>query len=251
MDKYLTFPGLQPVYLGDIDFLQESTQKAWSLFLKGLTGQEQPNCILVKPTAEADGAICIAGEILPYKYKDVGSGFAPNGYKIVSDYSGSRQFANGETHSCYEMRHVEGALVGDDSPYHSRKFIDLQKVLITRGKVDGGYISNGSSEIPVKIGYFPLAQNRCEVKIEISISAEVGTQTYEKIIDNMGSAVPGEYAGTYYTTITFDTAGELKLLPARIDCEYDGVYSCKMTVTIPSTSLPSGSKGYITFTITK
>ena len=61
MNKLLTFPGLQPIYLGDFDFLQQSVNDAFLLLLKGLTGQDNPKCILKAATPEKDGAICFNG----------------------------------------------------------------------------------------------------------------------------------------------------------------------------------------------
>ena len=69
MNKLLTFPGLQPIYLGDFDFLQQSVNDAFLQLLKGLTGQDNPKCILKAATPEKDGAICFDGEILPLKYR--------------------------------------------------------------------------------------------------------------------------------------------------------------------------------------
>ena len=46
MDKYLTFPGRQPVYLGDIDFMQDAVRDTFAQLLKGYTGLATPTAIL-------------------------------------------------------------------------------------------------------------------------------------------------------------------------------------------------------------
>ena len=38
MNKFLTFQGEQPIYLGDIDFMQDNSRAAILYVLKGITG---------------------------------------------------------------------------------------------------------------------------------------------------------------------------------------------------------------------
>lgn len=126
MDKFLTFPGSQPIYLGDINFLQESTRNAFLLLLKGLTGQDAPRCVLKKATLQSDGAICFDGEILPLKY---GTKTERSIYKIESAFSGKRVFKNQDTHDCYESRYViisEGEV---SSPDNIANFPTLQSII--------------------------------------------------------------------------------------------------------------------------
>lgn len=126
MNKFLTFPGLQPIYLGDIDFLQESVRDAFVLLLKGLTGHDSPRCILKEATLQSDGAICFDGEILPLKY---GSVTNQSVYKIESAFSGQRVFKNQDSHACYETRYVIVSEGTADSPYNVAKFPTLQSLI--------------------------------------------------------------------------------------------------------------------------
>ena len=143
MDKFLTFPGLQPIYLGDINFLQESVSDAFLLLLKGLTGQDSPRCVLKEATVQSDGAICFDGEILPSKYGPVTDRSV---YKIVSAFSGQRVFKNQDTHDCYETRYVivsEGVTTSLDNVAN---FPTLQSLISGNAATQDTYEFTYSSE---------------------------------------------------------------------------------------------------------
>lgn len=143
MDKFLTFPGLQPIYLGDINFLQESVSDAFLLLLKGLTGQDSPRCILKEATVQSDGAICFDGEILPLKYGPVTD---QSVYKIESAFSGQRVFKNQDTHDCYETRYVVVSEGTAASPDNVAKFPTLQSLISNKSVASEEYEFTYESE---------------------------------------------------------------------------------------------------------
>ena len=53
MDKFLTFEGQQPIYLGDIDFLQNASLKTLQTFFQGLT--DSPKIMVKNATKTSSG----------------------------------------------------------------------------------------------------------------------------------------------------------------------------------------------------
>lgn len=117
MNKFLTFQGQQPLYLGDVDFASQAIRDAFKLVLRGLTGSDSANAILrgVAPSTRSSsvsfsaGVVSIDGEILPVDASLPISGTLSDTFylRIKSTYGGSRTFKDGETHSCWETRSVE------------------------------------------------------------------------------------------------------------------------------------------------
>lgn len=116
MNKFLTFQGQQPLYLGDVDFASQAIRDAFKLVLRGLTGSDSANAILrgVVPSTRTSsvsfsaGVVSIDGEILPVDATLLSGTLADTFYfRIKSTYGGSRTFKDGETHSCWETRSVE------------------------------------------------------------------------------------------------------------------------------------------------
>lgn len=111
MDKFLTYPGKQPVYLGDINFMQSAARDAFQNLMKAYTGRADANAILygvdityaqniISWTA---GVVCIAGEILPIEAGTSSAG-SPYYFDIVSTAGGQRTMGDGTTKSCWEER---------------------------------------------------------------------------------------------------------------------------------------------------
>lgn len=126
MNKFLTFQGQQPLYLGDVDFASQAIRDAFKMVLQGLT--ENSNAILsgVMPSQRQDavffsaGVVSIAGEILPVVLSSVTGTLSDTFYlKINSTLGGSRVFKDGETHSCWETRSVEVTKTVTDYPLAS------------------------------------------------------------------------------------------------------------------------------------
>ena len=118
MNKFLTFAGTQPVYLGDIDFMQSAGGALATALARALinAGNDSFNAILqgVEITALSaeqvqygDGVVALNGEILPVEGDTLSiSSSAPLYFHIVSTLSGSRTFKDGVSRDCYETRSV-------------------------------------------------------------------------------------------------------------------------------------------------
>ena len=249
MNKYLTFAGLQPVYLGDVDFLQEATRNALSLILQGLTGTEKPNCILVQPTQNKEGVVCVDGEILPYRYgqKSATSSVA---VRVISEYGGERMFKNGETHACHETRYAQNEAASSSDPYYISKFTDLTKLMVTRFAYQKTRELVRFDETQIAFITTTLGSNRCQVDVEME-QVDDTAQKLKELIANVSVALPGQFAGTYYAVMSAEIEGTLKLLPAKVECVYESAQRCKATITIPETQISVRSKGLISLTITK
>ena len=111
MDKFLTYPGKQPVYLGDINFMQSSVREAFEYLMKSYTGRADANAILfgceityaqnlVSWTA---GVVCLSGEILPIEAGSSSAG-TPYYFDIRVTAGGQRTMGDGSTKSCWEER---------------------------------------------------------------------------------------------------------------------------------------------------
>jgi len=111
MDKFLTYPGKQPVYLGDINFMQAAARDAFENLMKAYTGRSDANAILygveltyaLNTVSWTAGVVCIAGEILPIS-AGMTSAEGPYYFDIVSTAGGQRTMGDGTTKSCWEER---------------------------------------------------------------------------------------------------------------------------------------------------
>lgn len=246
MNKYLTFPGLQPVYLGDIDFLQESVRSAFLMLLKGLTGQEKPNCILQRATSEADGIICLEGEIMPYKAY-TGSLLGNYTYEVMSTYDGTRVFKDGVTHDCYEIRYAQeklGMLQGI--------MPTLDELLFARIKAER-VAENDHTETIRRVARYTILGNSVTVENTFEFLAE-DTIEYlcESVIMSLLDASAISQAPLYCNFIA-ESNGALISLPAKVTFEADSTYPSrvKMTVKINQTRFSAGTKGALSFTVVK
>jgi len=125
MDKYLTFPGKQPVFLGDIDFMQDAVSDAFAQLLKGYTGLDSPTAILHGiVTSEGSGVfswtagvVCLAGEILPVPSGSISGGNGgPYYFSIVTEHSGEREMGDGIIRPVLQSRHAEITETSSDYP---------------------------------------------------------------------------------------------------------------------------------------
>ena len=127
MNKYLTFPGKQPVYLGDIDFMQTAVGQAFANLLKNITGRSDANGILHGVVISTQnnsatwtaGVVSLGGEILPVEAGVVGGIQSGLYFDIVSTTSGGRTFGNGESHDCFETRSATLTTTVTDYPLAS------------------------------------------------------------------------------------------------------------------------------------
>lgn len=131
MDKFLTYPGKQPVYLGDIDFMQTAARSALQNLMKAYTGRSDANAILYgvdityanNAITWTAGVVSIGGEILPVVAGTVGGEAGPGYFSIVSASGGSRIFGDGNQHDCWETRSATIIKTTTDYPVASFKRI--------------------------------------------------------------------------------------------------------------------------------
>lgn len=116
MNKLLTYAGTMPVYLGDIDFMQDAAGSAINQLVRALmdSGDGSLNAILQgveisRPDthvfAWTAGVVVINGEILPIEAGSVSTLSLGNLYfHVNSTLSGDRTFKDGQTHQCHDTR---------------------------------------------------------------------------------------------------------------------------------------------------
>ena len=243
MNKFLTFQGIQPVYLGDIDFLQDSVRQTFRQLLVGLTGSDTPNCILKKATATVDGVICLDGEIMPYKAY-TGTIIGAYGYDVVSAYSGTRQFGHGETHECYEERYAQEKV--DPSGPYIPTFVELLSQRLRYSMKAVNWRDGGIQNVLrfVNLGASVLA----ELNVEVITAGEYEQLTTDAIV-NIPAAVAAQ--SPKYCTLTAKSADSLVAIPAEVTfTAHPGTAQLSyMTVKIPKTTFSAGDKGMLNLNI--
>lgn len=153
MNKFLTFQGKQPLYLGDIDFASDAIRTTFAQLLCGLLGTDSPNAILYgveliqndQLIQFSDGVVCIDGEILPVEVSTAGTAGSISGpfyFRIKSTYGGGRTFEDGGQHDCWETRTVE--VTTDETAYPLADFPRFQGGLGPRNYMyrDGSTVFN-------------------------------------------------------------------------------------------------------------
>ena len=242
MNKFLTFPGLQPVYLGDIDFLQEAVRETFLQLLSGLTGMSSPNCILKKATALEDGVICIDGEIMPYKAY-TGDLLGATSYEVKTSLSGARSFKNGETHECYEERYAQAVL----SPSAVR-LPTLDELLREKITTFSG-ITNASEEVRYRVSRLV---NRVDYEVTITLTSETTTEYLCAGIGLNFADSSSIAQSPKYCSAVVETGDTLSTLPAKIILSADEASAnVKMAVKINRTTFAAGSKVTFNFTVIK
>lgn len=234
MNKFLTFPGIQPIYLGDIEFMQNSVKDAIIRLLVGLTGQEKPKCLLKAATPTSMGAIVFDGEVLPLKYF-AGAVAGAACYAVESSYSGDRTFKDGEMHQCYEERVVvvRDGRVGDE--YATSQFPTLESLLV-RGALQGTErsVTHQTDDIFSKIRYCKLG-NAYMIDGEL---VAIEDTTLAIVFENLNINLPD------FTRFFPVTLGASKVVPGKME-----VQSKVAKLSIPMTSLSADDQGSFSFTI--
>lgn len=124
MNKLLTYAGTQPIYLGDIDFVQNAALDVFKNIAKALMNlpSDTLNAIIqgVELTYPSSGTVSwtagvvvLNGEILPIAAGSITVGNDDAIYfHVVSTLSGERTFKDGESRKCYDTR---SALISTES----------------------------------------------------------------------------------------------------------------------------------------
>lgn len=125
MDKFLTFPGQQPIYLGDIDFMQTAVGKALKNLLISYTGNADGSAILAGVELSVDGAdiswtegvVAIEGDILPVAAGTITGGASSTLYfNVVATLSGSRTMKDGTVRQCWQTKSAVVTTEATDYP---------------------------------------------------------------------------------------------------------------------------------------
>ena len=246
MNKLLTFPGLQLIYLGDIDFMQESVRESFALLLRGLTGQEKPDCMLIEPTPDADGVICIEGEIMPCKFYN-GSVSQKLSYRVESQYAGDRTFKDGTNHLCHETRYA----VGYNAPLlGSPGFPAFSDLLFSSVKMRTGVNAVTNDNAKVQIDYAFLG-DLYHIDGKVDILDDVAD--LQIIVEDMKLGIPGSLAenSPKYFAMTAEIDGVLVNIPAKMNLTYNDASSCLVKITINKTAFKMDSSASFSFTLTK
>ena len=123
MNKLLTYQGAQPVYLGDIDFMQDAAGAGFLMLAKAFTGEsgDTQNAILQgveitrvssTQTHVSAGVVLLNGELLPVEEATINVSWrAPLYFHVDSVLSSERTFKDGSSHKCHDTRsaYVNGA----------------------------------------------------------------------------------------------------------------------------------------------
>lgn len=116
MNKLLTYQGSQPVYLGDIDFMQNAASAGFLMLAKAISGlgSDTMNAILqgveitrvsASQTHVSAGVVVLNGEVLPVEEATINVSWrAPLYFHIDSVLSSERTFKDGSTHKCHDTR---------------------------------------------------------------------------------------------------------------------------------------------------
>lgn len=123
MNRLLTFAGQQPIYLGDIDFLQDSAGRMLTCLARALMNQESDslNAILQGAVISritnhyqwTSGVVVINGEILPIQAGSVRANIGvPLYFHVEEEQTGTRTFKDGNDRACWATR---TATINDES----------------------------------------------------------------------------------------------------------------------------------------
>lgn len=234
MNKLLTFPGIQPIYLGDIDFLQASVRDAFSQLLRGLTGIDNPKCIIAPATSNKDGVICIDGEILPLKYSPV---TARTCYQVMTSSSGERVMKSGEIRKCWEERYVIGINGLEGAQNNARYFKNIADLMVRN--------------IPSQVGHSEINEGAITTIMSIvndgsvvSISGSIQVNEAVVTSDIVAGKLTDLPVGSWMFPIVYESYSQLKMVPAKLSVVYDEAEgSNKCTIKTNDISFKQGDFG--------
>lgn len=244
MDKFLTFAGTQPVYLGDVDFMQASAANTFKQLARAL--MDSNNAILqgVTITRNGDnvtfspGIVVLNGEILPFEGATLTTAAAYY-FHVESTLSGARTFKNGESHDCYETRK---AVINTTSSGG----IEVDACERLHKSIDGVYPMADKSGI-VKAGRLTVKENVGYLRLDYSVvPGGVTTGTLRIVVDPgtadvlRGITLP-VFSASYYDgdsevlPFTIYVAGEAEnVLIFNIECkwtpEHANTGACYVTI---------------------
>lgn len=248
MNKLLTFPGQMPIYLGDLDFMNQTVRETFLQLLKGLTGQDNPNCILYGAEATGTevtaGIVVLDGEIMPSKavvMNDYLTSFY--GFNIESRYSGTRTFKNGTSRNCYESRMAVPVVDPSVVPQFPMKDANLNTLIPTIGNLQGRLMKSNllagasTSIINNMTGSVRILQQGDLFVCKGTFKANDSSTRVTELWTATGTCVPGMMGyineGITLLPIVVEYAGTMEVIPAKLVIEKteDGQrFNAKITI---------------------
>lgn len=246
MNKFLTFAGVQPVYLGDIDFMQNAASDIFSQLAGALMNQDPSalNAILYgvsitrseSITSWTAGAVVINGEILKVSAGSISiQDTLPLYFHVVSTFSGDRVFKDGESRECYETRTatINGSSTGG---------INVNSMLLLHKSVDSDYDAFYKSEDVTRA---KLLQRNGLFFIDFTVHIEDGQTRFEsrmKFQVTSEKALPnGNF--TIYVGIGYSTGVVPMFLGINVHKNSDSTY--EISVNAHNTSDASGNARFM------
>lgn len=211
MDKFLTFQGLQPIWLGDFDFMQKAVQDVFANLAKALSGYDAAILAGVdfsydsesQTISWSEGVVVLDGEVLPVQSGNLNLQMSSSKtvYFDISSSSypeGERLFKDGQNHNCYEKREA----VVTPSPTKWGNVFNFPRMILTEKKLSS-FVSDVdgidmSAQLVLKnnayyiVGAFKTTDNVTSVIVNnVDLSIE---QPYKSAILS-GKTIQGK---TYY-----------------------------------------------------
>lgn len=191
MNKFLTFAGTQPVYLGDIDFMQAAADNAVKQLAKALMDADSDsfNAILQGVELQWDsstltitpGVVVLNGELLPFEGVTLVSPVSLY-FHVESTLSGERTFKDGESHKCHDTRKaiINSTSAGGTSLSSVPRLHTPSDDRVYNYAAIGGYITD--AKLTKKSGFWFL-----EIAADIPDSSSVGSSLAQ--FDNLPSEI--------------------------------------------------------------
>lgn len=132
MNKFLTHEGGQPIWLEDIDFMQNSWRETAQQIVASMTGDSDATCVLSGCLPDENGGttsgiVCINGEIMQLRPSSLN--WSNSFIKVVTEMTGERSYKSGSKKKCHEIRYAvldsEGDISTTNIPslcYQSREY---------------------------------------------------------------------------------------------------------------------------------
>ena len=263
MNKLLTYAGTQPIYLGDIDFLQDAASAVFVNLAKALLNTaDAPNAILQGVTLSypttgtvswSGGVVVIDGEILPVDPGTISVDAADSLYfHVSSTLSGARTFKDGQSHQCYDTRKAVLTTESTDGILYAsmdanRLRLNTKAVYVATAR-SSAIAPTPSLKVKNEVFYFDAAFNVAGVAAE---GQDIGY--FEFNIQPL-EQIPQTGLEAFYDTmgVYYETGGAAHVIPLSVtvlvehvagDVAYDKL---RLEISVPATpSALNGGSGSI------
>lgn len=222
-----------PIYLGDLDFMNQVVRDTFLQLLKGLTGQERPTCILYGVQDNGyditAGIVVLDGEIMPSKAAQMNDYGMLYGFNIESVYSGTRTFKDGSVRDCYEERIAVPVVDPGVSPQYPMRDKDLKYLIPNFGNLLVGVMESN-----LLAGNFTSIINNMAGSVRIRQQGDlfICNGTFKTNAPSTGVTELWTATGTYVAglvgyinpgitllSVIVDTAGVMEIIPAKLIIE--------------------------------